>query len=73
MISEEEMREIMRQDAIDAEIREVLKKEAELGLAIELGIATNEMILEYYGDMPREVFEEYCVPIYYEREIEDEE
>ena len=66
MISEEEMREIMRQDAIDDEIREVMKKEAELGLAIELGIASIEQMEEYYGNMPREAFEAYCVPIFYQ-------
>lgn len=71
MISEEEMREIMRQDAIDDEIREVMKKEAELGLAIELGIASIEQMEEYYGNMPREAFEAYCVPTFYEREVSD--
>lgn len=46
-----------------------MKKEAELGLAIELGIASIEQMEEYYGNMPREAFEAYCVPIFYEREI----
>lgn len=71
MISEEEIREVMREDAIDDEIREVMKKEAELGLAIELGIASIEQMEEYYGNMPREAFEAYCVPIFYEREVSD--